>query len=530
MSIDFAAARKRHSLSSVARRTGYVLPETSGDVFVSCPMPGHDDSTPSMLLHLDDDRYHCFGCGAGGDVVQWVSDIYGLDARGALAMLDADNEQFRAPPKGTVVATQGAARARHLNEQPDLARTSAERVRAALMAAWRYYTLPRLAARAAEYLADRGIDIIGLGGVAGHTPYKPDGLVAQLRGRGFTADELVDAGLARRREGELLVDAFQQRVLVPVRDDSGVVIGLIGRLVTGDERRPKYLNPARTVVYDKSTALYMPTRVPLAPDGQVVIVEGTLDALAIAAAARTAGAEDRFQAVSTSGLGFSDVQIAAILAMHPRAPVQALDGDAEGQRTAAQLAARIAQRGRESAIVTLPAGEDPASWLAQHGPQGLAAITRRRCLEVDGAQPRPHHAGEAAATVLMAHAGDSLDDKVAAAIAPTLRMTPEAARRYAQQAAAAIAPVVVAASAEISCDNRGRVNHVIETVATYGKRFPAPGQQRFIELAVLEIEKRGLAPGAWAQRQVNGRLDLDVTANALCVTRAIVAPARSTTT
>ena len=123
-----------------------------------------------------------------------------------------------------------------------------------------------------------------------------------------------------------------------------------------------------------------------------MIVEGALDALAIAAAARAAGLGDRFQPVCTSGLAFSASQIEQILAMHPRAPVIALDGDQAGKRAAALLAARIAQHGREAAIVTWPSGEDPASWLAQHGPDALTAVTRRGCLDADGTELRPRHA------------------------------------------------------------------------------------------------------------------------------------------
>ena len=305
-------------------------------------------------------------------------------------------------------------------EQPDLERTPPERVRAALAAAWRYYTLPRLAEKAAAYLADRGIDVGELGDVAGHTPYNPDQLVAHLRKRGFTDDELVDAGLARRRDHEPVTDAFQHRIVLAVKDDQGAVVGLLGRSTLGDERRmaAKYLNPPRTVVYDKSTALYTPERVQLAEDGQVVIVEGALDALAIAAAAQAAGLGDRFQPVCTSGLAFSASQIEQILAMHPRAPVIALDGDQAGQRAAALLAARIAQHGREAAIVTWPSGEDPASWLAKHGPNALTAVTRRGCLDADRTELRPHHAAPEAAAVLMEDAGGSLDSKVAAALAP----------------------------------------------------------------------------------------------------------------
>ncbi len=245
----------------------------------------------------------------------------------------------------------------------------------------------------------------------------------------------------------------------------------------------------------------------LAEDGQVVIVEGAIDALAIAAAARAGGLADRFQPVCTSGLSFSDSQIEQILAIHPRAPVIALDGDQAGQQAAAGLAARIAQHGRESAIVTWPQAEDPASWLAEHGPDGLRAVTRRGCLEAAATELRPRHAGAVAAEALMENARGGLGAKIAAALAPAERMTPTAAQRYAAQAAEAIAPVVVAAGASVSTDNRGRVNHVVETVASYGTKFPTAAQERFVELAVREIELRDLAPGAWAQRQINDRLE-----------------------
>jgi DNA primase len=507
VSIDFAAVRERHPLSGVVRRSGYALPaDAHGDVFIACPMPGHDDSTPSMLLHLDEGRYHCFGCDASGDVVQWICDIYGLDTRDALTILDAESEPFPKAPGGAVQTRRGATRPRVRAEGPDLTRTSTERARQALTAAWRFYTLPRLAEKAGRYLVERGIDVSGLGEVAGHTPHDPDQLVTHLRKRGFSDDELVDAGLARRRDDEPLADLFQHRVVLAVRDERDAVIGLIGRSTLNASRAPKYFNSPLTITYNKRQVLYSPSRVDLADDGQIVIVEGSLDALAIAAAAHQAGREDRFWPVCTSGLAYSDAQVTRLLTRHSRPPVIALDGDEAGRRAGAQLAAKIARQGREATIVTWPDGEDPASWLAHHGPDGLTAVTRRGCLEADSETLRPRHAGADATRALLGETRGPLDRRVAMALAPIERMTDRAATRYAEQAAKAIAPVVVAAVASTSTHHRGRLDSVLDIVASYSKRFPAAAQARFVELAVCAIETQQLAPGGWAERQITTRI------------------------
>jgi hypothetical protein len=130
--------------------------------------------------------------------------------------------------------------------------------------------------------------------------------------------------------------------------------------------------------------------------------------------------------------------------------------------------------------------------------------------------------------VLMQAAGARLDAKVAAALAPAQRMTPTVANRYTQQAAEAVAPVVVAAAADVSTDNRGRVNNVIEIVTSYGTRFPTSAQLRYVELAVQSIENLELAPGAWAERQISARLDQsDTEPPDLAVTAEAVVPATS---
>ena len=171
------------------------------------------------------------------------------------------------------------------------------------------------------------------------------------------------------------------------------MIGLIGRY-DGDaeaDGAPKYLNPPRTVVYDKATALYRPSTPRLDRDGQVVVVEGTIDALAVAAAAAKAGFSSKFAPVSESGTALSDAQVEQVMAIHDRAPVLAADGDPAGGGANTTWATALARKGRESTIVAWPEGEDPASWLAAHGTAGLVAMTRKGCLEASEADLRPRH-------------------------------------------------------------------------------------------------------------------------------------------
>jgi len=383
MPIDFPSVRARHPLADVARRTGLDVPTSSGDYKVCCPMPDHDDPNPSMVLHLRTDRFHCFGCGAHGDVIEWVHSIYRVSVSEAVRMLDAGGSFPPILSRSTDLPnTRASARPVSAAELPDLYRTSAERVREALAEAWSYYSYARLHDEGFNYLQSRGISVIDLEAelgrpVVGHTPHKiPDQLIVRLREKGFTDDELVDAGLARRSPGRPMIDAFRDRVMVPVRDGTGDMVGFIGRYDGTRDDVPKYLNCTKTVTYDKSLNLYRPSQQALDPDAQVIVCEGTLDALAIAATAASVGLSAKFAPVVESGLAISEAQWDTILAIHPGSVVLCADGDKAGRRTNAQWAAELAKRGRDSVITFWPDRDDPASYLAKHGPAGLTSVTR----------------------------------------------------------------------------------------------------------------------------------------------------------
>jgi len=385
------AARSRHPLADVAARTGIECYQASGSLTVRCPLPthGHLDRTPSLRLHLDDGIFSCFGCGAKGDAVEWVCRTESVEWREAIRILDdhrpltnawagqasSAGERPHRTPASHVEAPELVRRI----EAPDLERTPPQRVHAALDAAWGYYTYPPLRYRGEDYLRERAIDVRVLEAhtgrpEVGHTPAKADGLVASLRRQGFNDDELVDAGLAHRRlGGGPLDDFYRQRVLIPIRDDQSRIVGFIGRNVGDQQRFAKYKNPPRTALYDKSVNLYQPLPAPTHPRGQVIVVEGTLDAMAIAVAAIRSGQADRFCPVTQSGRELSDIQIRRVIDLHPTRPVLGFDGDAAGRDSAVRYERAFVALGRHAVVSTLPAAHDPASWLAAHGDIGLDA-------------------------------------------------------------------------------------------------------------------------------------------------------------
>lgn len=374
------AARSRHRLADIASRTGIRLPATSGRVTVRCPMPahGHPDRTPSMRLFLDDGTWYCFGCSdRAGDVVQWVERTEGVGWRQAINILDSGKRLTDAWASAALCFRPGSGSRSTIFEGPDLQRTPAERVQRALNTTWQYCTTGPLHARAVAYLAGRGINVRlledhTLRPEAGCTPGHGPRLVERLQGDGFTPDELVDAGLAHRYPEGRLGDFYRQRILIPVRDHHGDVIGLVGRNI-GDPRWPKYKNPPRTVIYDKSVHLYQPLSPPRGPNGRVIVVEGTLDAMAIAVAAIRSGVPHQFCPVTQSGRELSAQQVQYVLRLHPSPLLISFDGDMAGQDSNRRLAAAVSARGRDAIVVDLPAEADPASWLAERGSSGLRA-------------------------------------------------------------------------------------------------------------------------------------------------------------
>jgi len=404
---DKARVRAEHRIIDVLGRIGIASPpgwNGAADFKISCPCPSHRDSTPSCIVHVETDRWHCFGCSRGGDVIELVRQIEGITSLARAATV-LDSGRPLVPVAGGGPSARQAPTVFASVERPDPNRTGLDRVLAANAVAWRHLTAPALAARGRAYLAGRGLDVTAIEAetgrsVVGHTPYAHDALVAVLRRHRFTDNEIVDAGWASRAPDGRIRDRFRRRILIPVRDERDRVLGVYGRDVTG-RASSKYLNTAETVAFHKGSAVYRPSTPALDRHATVVVCEGSLDALAIAAAAASIGASACFAPISPSGTALTEQQTRLVLAAHPAPPLVCADGDAAGIAASAAWIDKITRAGRESLVTVLPDGHDPASWLREHGPAGLTAFTRRTCLSHDPGDVRAAPAASMLATSLM---------------------------------------------------------------------------------------------------------------------------------
>src|SRR4051812_31481110 len=327
--------------------------------------PFHDERTPSFGIDPVKKVYYCFGCGEGGDAFDFVRMAEGLDFKGALEHL-ADRYGVRLEPVEEDPAT--AARRQERERLLELLeRTAAFYVR--------YLWDSGEAAPAREYLASRGLDEAVLREFrVGYAPSAYDTLLRAVRRGGFSNREVFDAGLAVRSKGEgMLYDRFRRRIMFPLCDVRGRVLGF-GARALGADQKPKYLNSAEGVVYHKGRQLFGAdiARAAAAKAVSVIVAEGYTDVIAM----HQAGLRNT---VGLMGTAMTDEQVGELSRLAPRVQL-ALDADGAGQEAMLRAARVAAGRRLELRVVPLPPGTDPADLVAADGARAMQRL-------VDGAVP-----------------------------------------------------------------------------------------------------------------------------------------------
>ena len=362
MSIDVAAVRAAHPIQDAVAASGIEL-RPRGRGWIGC-CPFHEDHTASLSVGAIPDRFHCFGCGAGGDVIDWTMRTTHVGFADAVRLLDANavpHLTTAPPPAPSAGLSVDPERAYEINAL-----------------AWAHYTRPVAHEHALAGLrAHRGLDLRPAeathgAALVGHSGADWTTLTRHLLAAGVTADELIALDLTTRTRRGRLVDTLHDRLLVPVRTPAGHIAGLVGRDTSGDPRAPKYRNPTRTAVYDKQTALYTP--VPVRSGQTAVVVEGPLDALAVASVDHPNAV-----AVATCGSAVTSAQARRLIALGPDRIVLALDGDPAGQAATLRWVDRVCRDAAVPAeVADLPGGTDPADLIARDGPAALTRIIDQR--------------------------------------------------------------------------------------------------------------------------------------------------------
>ena len=318
--------------------------------------PFHNEKTPSFTINDDKGFYHCFGCGAHGDAIRWMTDQRGLP------FMDAVKELAQAA--GMEVPAQDP-RAR---EKAERASTLHEVM--AQAEAWFVEQLGRAeGAHARAYLQKRGIsEALARQFRIGFAPDTRTGLRSALKEAGD--DKLVECGLLIRPEegGREPYDRFRGRLMIPIRDARGRTIAFGGRIL--GEGEPKYLNSPETVLFDKGRTLFNLDKAAAASRkaDRVIVVEGYMDVIALAGA----GIEE---AVAPLGTALTEHQLERLWRT-AETPILCFDGDKAGQKAAiraAQRALPMIAPGRTLRFALLPGGQDPDD-LVKAG--GVSAVER----------------------------------------------------------------------------------------------------------------------------------------------------------
>ncbi|MEW5966910.1 MAG: DNA primase [Pseudomonadota bacterium] len=313
----------------------------AGQNYQAC-CPFHSEKTPSFTVSPTKQFYHCFGCGAHGTALGFLMEYEHMSFPDAIAALAQD--------VGLAVPQSG---------EPERPRPPPALWDALEQAAQFYKQQLKQSPRAIDYLKGRGLT----GAIAARygIGFAPDGSPLKQVFKDYDADALVACGLVVENEGRRY-DRFRDRIMFPIRNLKGQIIGFGGRVL--DRGEPKYLNSPETPLFHKGSEIYglFEARAAIKAAGRAIVVEGYMDVVALA----QHGVEF---AVATLGTATTPIHARTLL-RHTDRLIYAFDGDNAGRKAAwraLENTLEALQDGKEVRFLFLPEGEDPDSYIRSHG-------------------------------------------------------------------------------------------------------------------------------------------------------------------
>ena len=329
----------------------------AGVTYKAC-CPFHQEKTPSFNVNPQKQFYHCFGCGAHGDALKFIMEYEGLSFVEAVESLAASLGMEVPREK------QNAKQVIQENKKRDLYYVM-------LLVAKFYRQQLRDHAQAEvakQYLRHRGLtSAIAKDYFIGFAPAGWDSLVSGLKADNILKAQLIELGLLVEKEEGKTYDRFRQRIMFPIRDGRGRVVGFGGRVLSAEDQ-PKYLNSPETPIFHKSNALYglYELRQSRQKFDNILVVEGYMDVVALAQF-------DVRNVVATLGTA-TTVEHLNMLFRQTHEIVFCFDGDGAGLKAAwkaLELALPMMEQTRSVKFLFLPNGEDPDSMVRKEGTQAF---------------------------------------------------------------------------------------------------------------------------------------------------------------
>lgn len=310
-----------------------------------CSCPFHSEKTPSCTVFTDTQSFYCFGCGAGGDVITFIMKIENLDFTEAVKLL-AQRSGMEIPKENSR-DSQLAKRKTRIYEMNRLAANFfyTQLIKGSDKSGLRYF--------ADRKLSPQTIKKYGLG-------YAPDSwntLTDMLRSKGYSDDEITDAWLGSRSKKGNIFDIFRKRVMFPIIDLRGNIIGFGGRVL--DNSQPKYLNTGATPVFDKGSNLFSMNFAKNADTKRLILCEGYMDVIAV----NQAGFEN---VVATLGTAITPDQ-ARLMSHYAEEVVIAYDSDGAGQKATQKAINHFADVGIRTRILRMNGAKDPDEYIKKFG-------------------------------------------------------------------------------------------------------------------------------------------------------------------
>ena len=361
----------RANIVEVVQSYGVVLKQAGSRWKGCCPF--HQEKTPSFMVNADSNTYHCFGCGEGGNVFKFVMKVENLDFPEAARLLAR---------KYNVLIPEAEVRSGSRGNGSDPTKASysiRERLfslHEKLAAYYMSYLKNNPESKASEYFRRRQIDpAYALRFMIGAAPDSWDNTMNWALKEGFTLEELKAAHLvseSQKTPGKFF-DFFRNRLIFPIWNEQGRVVGFSARQIDPEQGGGKYVNSMESPIFKKGRLLYGLNfaRPEIPKKGCVILCEGQMDVIAM----HTAGCT---HAVAPQGTAFGEDQ-AAILRRYTDTVVLATDSDSAGMKAVLKDAAILLPRGFQLKVVTFPGGKDPDELLRNAGKEAL-------CEAVDSAK------------------------------------------------------------------------------------------------------------------------------------------------